>query len=215
MLTNAWTEMLTGRLYGYITMASEENEYFDFMTVFKRVLTNKVLMDFNLIVVKSYIPVRDETLSQEAFNRKIMRGTYRKVIQAFEDLPTSVSLTELKNSSYALRDKPYYTYMEAFWIMLAWDAFGNDHPVPVEFLQQQVLGLTLDLQLKDRSLLKVPSFALLGRTKPFEEGEKQPTGINMVELMLAKMERRILAVKAKSIFGKMSKQEAADDTLLQ
>lgn len=215
MVTNAWTEMLTGRLYGYITMALEENEYFDFMTVFKRVLTNKVLMDFNLIVVKSYIPVRDETLSQEAFNRKIMRGTYRKVIQAFEDLPTSVTLAELKNSSYVLRDKPYYTYMEAFWITLAWDAFGDDHPVPAEFLQQQVFGQSLELQLKDKSLLKVPSFALLGRTAPVEEHEQEPSGINMIELMLAKMERRMLAVKAKSIFGKLPKQEAADEILLQ
>lgn len=214
-MMNAWTEMLTGRLFAYVSTALEENEYFDFMTLMKRIFANKTLMDFNLVIEKSYIPVRDETLSQAAFERKIVRGNYRKIIMAFDSLESKISLDELRNSTYQIREGLGYTFMEAFWIMLAWDAFGEDAVVPIRFFQEMLLGDALDREREGKK--GEPSFAMVGLPPgtPRERiNDEDVRKVDILQLLLSRIEIRALSVKANYTYGKMSKGEAADAALL-
>jgi hypothetical protein len=207
--------MLTGRLMAYVSTALEENEFFDLMTLMRRIFANKTLMDFNLIIEKSYIPVRDETLSQVAFERKIMRGNYRKVIMAFESLESEISLDEIRTSTYKLRDGLGYTFMEAFWILLAWDAFGEESTVPVRFFQEMVLGDALERERVEKK--GEPSFAMVGLPPgtPREDINKEGVRkVDILQILLNRIEMRALSVKANHIYGKMSKAEAADAAVL-
>lgn len=216
-MTNVWMDILTGRFAAYITRALEESEHFDFMTLMRRVLTDKTLMNFKLIVEEAHDVAEDEEKSSEFFNTS--RKLIPKISKVFDKLSVQVSVEDMRQSSYVLRTEPRYTYMEMYWIYIAWYAFGEDGEVPVGFIKDVVIDQGRQtLKENDGQYVNEPLFAMMMPKSKKGISKKNKSvpdnGIDVVQLMLQRMDHKLLAVKEKSVMGKLTTAEAAEATVL-
>ena len=217
-MTNVWMDILTGRFAAYITRALEESEYFDFMTLMRRVLTDRTLMNFNLMIEQAHDLAESETMDEE-FHSKVVRKILPRISKVFDKLSVQISVEDMRKSSYVLRPEPRYTYMEMYWIYIAWYAFGEDGEVPVNFIRDVVIIQGREtIKENDGQYVNEALFAMMmpkEKKRITKKNRSVPdNGIDVVQLMLQRMDQKLLAVKEKSVMGKLTTAEAAEATVL-
>jgi hypothetical protein len=203
-MNNVWMEVLTARLSNYFTDALEENEYFDFMTLMRRIFADKTLMNFKLIIEQAHDLATPENLDSGLFQRKVMRSVLPRVSKALSDLPTSITVDDMRTSSYVVRENAHYTFMEAYWILIAWLAFGEDPIVPVDLIIDALVIQNREAIRRGIYKAKDASFILIGTKK----GYKSPTeeidqkkwkpsigSLDIMQLLLQRMDQKLLAIK--------------------
>jgi hypothetical protein len=133
-MTNLWMEMLMHALESYVEEIRDKSEYFDFMTLFKRVVTHPLLTNFDFII-KQHHDVLEATEDVDKWHGHAdTLMAIAKVVSAMKEMGEPTTLDDLRQSTYTLRDIPEYTYMEFYWIYIAWIAFGDETLVPVPHL---------------------------------------------------------------------------------
>lgn len=217
-MTNVWIDIMTGRFATYIQRALEESEYFDFMTLFRRVLENKTLMNFKLMIEEAHDLAHNEELDAD-FHDKVMRKTLPKISKVMEKLSIQITVEDMRTSSYVLHEKPQYTYMEMYWLFLAWRAFGEDGEVPAGFIYDAViLNGRETLRASHDEFANEPLFAMMlpkDKKRLSKRNKFLPqNGVDVVQFMLQRMDQKLLAVKEKSVMGKLSTAEAAEVLIL-
>jgi|SRR6185312_3562116 len=205
-MINVWMEVLTARLGNYFTDALEENEHFDFMTLLRRVLADKTLMNFKLIIEQAHDLATSENLESGLFQRRAMRLVLPRVSKAFAELPKEITVDDMRRSNYVLRESSHYTFMEAYWILIAWVAFGEDNIVPVDMIANALLVNFREAINKGITKPKDPFFIMIGsdkRTKlpTNKSGYDQKTrrlpkgAIDVMQLLLQRMDQKLLAIR--------------------
>lgn len=123
---NPWMDTVSGRFGDYVTSVVDNNVYFDFMTLFRRVVTNKVLMDPALLI-GTYKAIETTTdLDREKYEQ-IVKKPLAKIDKVFAKLDKHVTVYQMRLSNFDVADmrEQYYSPMLYFWIMAAAIAFGG------------------------------------------------------------------------------------------
>lgn len=215
MHINVWLDMLVGRLSTYINTTLEEEVHFDLMTLMRRVFANKTLMNYHLIMERGYDVVdRQDYKDREDFERKIMKGVLAKVAKAFKSLDNKVTVDDMRQSTYVLRDVPAYTFMEAFWILLLKVGYGGAEQVPMEYYRDQLLGPVREQLAKVE--VKHPVFMMVASEEPLPKvlQNELPPLEDLVATILQDTEQKLLSVKEKAINGPMSVDHAVSHTTM-
>lgn len=132
---NPWMETLTTRFGDYITDVVDNNVYFDFMTLFRRVVSNKTLMNPDVIFAPYKAVMEASDLTREEYE-KIVNKSLIKVNKVFARLDKPVTPYQMRLSSFTIADQGemLYSPMLYFWIFVAANAFGG--PIGDSIMQQ-------------------------------------------------------------------------------
>lgn len=118
-MTSVWMDITMSRLRNYFSQAMETSTYFDFMTLFRRILADKTLMDFKYMVLEGH--------DKEPGEPSVMIPRLQKLDLAFGKLDQVVSLQEMAGSTYQIHaEDDHVTFMEFFWVYMVWMMFASN-----------------------------------------------------------------------------------------
>jgi hypothetical protein len=144
MSVTFWVSSLRNHLLGYITQILRESVHFDFMTAFKRILAHPKLGDVVWILAQ-------HDLAEKASQEDTLSGD--QVRAMLLEIPISISVEDLKQSSYQLHENNRLSVLDYYWMMIAWIALGDNSEVPYErvvealpVLRQVVLDSKVDIK---------------------------------------------------------------------
>jgi hypothetical protein len=135
-MPNVWMEMLMGRLRDWFGEALEKSEYFDFMTLLRRILNHPELMDFDFIIANG----EDKAVELSDHEDIVTAASYMgmkaaRIAASFATISNTTTLDEIRSSNYVLHpDDNRYSFMEFYWIYLTWLCFGDEDTVEAKNL---------------------------------------------------------------------------------
>lgn len=204
--SNVWIDILFGRIGEYYMRALEEAEYFDFMTLFRRVLADKTLMNFKAMIEKGNDVFESPEVTLKEMS-DIIGKMSPKINKAFEKLSNVITVEDMRSSTYVLHENGKYSFMDVWWTFIVWVSLGDDGLIPIE---------SFVLMVKDyRQAVKEegldphePSHDITFST----EGDPE-TKFDLFQLMYQRLDRKLLAIKEKSFNGTKRIQEVIEQDL--
>ncbi len=191
-MLNGWMQTLMPMLREYVEESINSSMHFDFMTLFRRIVTHPDLTDFTFMIVEND-DVSETDSTNPAYIRqaqeKFMTVSVPKLISIFKELPTTVTVEDLKTSTYDLHPESNYSFMEYYWIYIAWWCFGVEDFVDMEALHKllkRYRGVMADKKDKNESIV-----ALSAVTSPLAEGK----GPDLMTTLLHAMDRQLIAFR--------------------
>lgn len=132
---NPWMDIVSTRFGEYVSSVVDNNVYFDFMTLFRRVITNKVLMDPTLLIGPYKAIEAESALTRERFDQ-IVKKPLARVDKVFAKLDKHITVYQMRLSTFEVADirDQYYSPMLYFWIFAAAIAFGG--PLDVNIMKR-------------------------------------------------------------------------------
>lgn len=191
-----WFDVLSIRLQQFCDKAMSSHLFFDFMTIFRRLTRNKVLMDFDFIVVNGYEKEPDSRVAFEEY--------LTKLDHAFEAIHTETTLKDVQTSTYRLHKDGRVSFMEFFWAMMFWRTFGSGksvHPMLIEGLYRRMRGMVPE----QTSPNKVYFQAMV--RPPEVEGDDESHDESVVELMFLECDRILVAIGESNFKPKLEEGE--------
>lgn len=191
---NLWMETLMAKLEECVSEIKEQSEYFDFMTVFKRVLAHPVLSDFNFMIKETHDSLEaTEDVDKWRLQAQGIVGVM-KIERAFKEIVGPTVLDDLRNTSYDLREPhtrnvPEYTFMEFYWIYIAWNAFGDDTLLPTPMIGQ-ILANTREQIKQDKDFTPETPVARIVGT-PSADNEFPAGQVDVLRHMLQRMDQNL------------------------
>ncbi|MDR3392231.1 MAG: hypothetical protein P4L77_10915 [Sulfuriferula sp.] len=206
--SNVWIDILLGRIGEFYMRALEEAEYFDFMTLFRRLLADKTLMNFKLMIEKGNDVFESPDVSLKEMSDTIGKMS-PKINKAFEKISNVVSVEDMRNSNYILRESGEYSFMEVWWTFLVWVSLGDDGVIPIE---------SFVLMVKDfRQAITAGEFGPLDAIHKATfhlSGESAEVKRDLFQLMYQRLDQKLLAIKEKSFNGTKRIQEVIEQDLI-
>lgn len=117
-----WLEIVATRLVAFCEVASNESVFFDYATLFHRILKHKVLMDHEFMITDGMDLGVWEGRTPEEVAEKI-----EKLEMALGELKKTFTAKDVMADNYHVGDKDHQiSFMEFFWLYVTWFCFAED-----------------------------------------------------------------------------------------